>query len=304
MIVISGQIFDPAGGAAEATAPSDREYAIARALADSEETFQYAAMREFRFELLMRDSIVSAAIQLNESPAAFASFANSRCNPRYWKLTENGGFMLKEGSKPAEAIRDIFDNGHMYAFECATAVVIVLYKAVIDSLGDDVFDRLFADTYLHDWQYDKDLHLLAVDASDLIPGDIRYFKNPDVDPKKMHWQGENAVYLGNQLFFGHGIGLAGAEKIISVLNRNRKPHAAQSAYLQKRAIRPDFRYLAQYRAALPAPPFGRLRSAMPESVQQNKKSRIIAAIGSKTYCMSISGCAFRNSSKSARISSR
>ncbi|MDD4495708.1 MAG: hypothetical protein PHV32_15450 [Eubacteriales bacterium] len=35
------------------------------------------------------------------------------------------------------------------------------------------------------------------------------------------WQGENAIYLGENRFYGHGAGIAKSDKIIRALNRHR-----------------------------------------------------------------------------------
>src|SRR5690606_11785293 len=97
---------------------------------------------------------------------------------------------------PSDAIRDIFANGHLYGFECATAMIIVLYKAALDSIGEAAYNRLFANTYLYHWNVDRDLGLTTLPESRFIPGDILYFDNPEVDPSMPQWQGENVVYMG------------------------------------------------------------------------------------------------------------
>lgn len=143
--------------------------------------------------------------------------------------------------RPTDAIRDIYVNGQLYGFECATAVIIVLYKAVLETIGTAAFDRLFANLYLYSWHHDSDLRLITVYGKRLaFPGDIVYFKNPDVDPEMIHWQGENAVKLNGDLYFGHGIGIMNAEGIISRLNRYRKPGSTVSAYLLDEATYPNF----------------------------------------------------------------
>ena len=57
--------------------------------------------------------------------------------------TEEGGFLLKDGVKPSEAIKDIFVNSSLYGTECATAMVIVFYGAIVNVFPEEVFDRVF-----------------------------------------------------------------------------------------------------------------------------------------------------------------
>ena len=59
-------------------------------------------------------------------------------------------------------------------------------------------------------------------AHDMLIGDRAYFKNPDVHPETMWLQGENVIVLAEDLYYGHGIGIANAETFIEILNRNRK----------------------------------------------------------------------------------
>lgn len=204
------------------------------------------AAERLSFELLVRENTVKAAKSLYFSEASFATFYHSRCNSKYWLLTREGGFELKANAAPAEAIRDIFTNGAQYAFECATAMVIVLYRAVLDTLGDTVFNRLFSNLYLWDWHFDFDLRLTWNVPQAYYPGDIRYFKNPEVDPKTPYWQGENVVDLGGGLYYGHGLGIRSAKEMIAALNQRRRPGATRSAYLMDEAARPGYAYLSQF----------------------------------------------------------
>lgn len=194
--------------------------------------FHYASKEELHFELRVRAAIVHAALMLEHSGAAFETFANSRCNDHYWTRDMKGGFMLKPSVSPSEAIDDIYMRGYFYAFECATAIVIVLYKAVLDIIGREQFDRLFDRLYLYSWHHDADLKLITVHGkSEAFPGDVQYFKNPDVDPKSMQWQGENVIVMPGGRYFGHGIGVTDAEAIIGALNRHRLPGSTTSAFL-------------------------------------------------------------------------
>jgi len=205
----------------------------------------YPNVPTLTFELRMRNHIVNAARSLNISGASFSTFETSFCNPEYWNREPNGAFRLRPDRSPAEAIRDIFANGYLYGFECATAMIIVLYKAALDSIGDTAYNRLFANTYLYTWVVDRDLGLTTRPETQFIPGDILYFDNPEVDPLTPQWQGENVVYINEDLYYGHGIGITSAAHIIAELNAHRRPGAIQSAFMLMQATRPDYVRLSQ-----------------------------------------------------------
>jgi protein-glutamine gamma-glutamyltransferase len=206
--------------------------------------YMYDSIEELKFELKLRSQIIAAARSLNSSKVGFATFKTSRCNDQYWSLTAKGGFQLKKEVLPSHAIQDIFINGHEYAFECATAIAIVLYKAVLGCISENRFNVLFADMLLWDWNFDSDLRLISINSNkETYPGDILYFKNPDYSPETPQWQGESVVKLGEDLYYGHGIGIKNANEIINKLNSLRKPDSQQSAFLFEQASFPDFKYL-------------------------------------------------------------
>jgi protein-glutamine gamma-glutamyltransferase len=234
--------------------------------------FNYESLPQLRFEMMLRAKTVEAAFDLARSGVVFAVFEKSRCNPWFWNLNEKGGFELRRGIRPSDAIRDIFVSGHMYAFECATAIVIVLYKAVLDSIGEYRFDRYFADLLLYAWYYDKDLRLITKDpAPDSYPGDVLYFENPDVNPLTPEWQGENVVKIDDHLFFGHGIGVTGAHGIIAGLNRHRVPWSTRSAFLTDQVTYPDYKYIH------------RLSESGIDSIRPFDSDFLVANIGSSPY---------------------
>lgn len=208
--------------------------------------YMYDSIEQLAFELTLRERIVQAALDLSKSGVQYAVFENSFCNPLFWTRTPQGGFLQRSDVPSSKAIHDIYTNGPQYGFECATAMVIVLYKAVLDTLGPNVFDRLFRDLYLFAWEFDQDLGLSTLRRADYFPGDIQYFRNPAVNPYTPEWQGENVVRLGNDLFYGHGMGVLPSAQIIANLNANRRPGAWRSAYMLNQGTQPDFRYLSQF----------------------------------------------------------
>ncbi|MEY7999282.1 protein-glutamine gamma-glutamyltransferase [Clostridium sp. Mt-5] len=208
--------------------------------------YDYNSLDELKFELNMRKNIVNASIELDRSDFSFSVFRKSRCNTDFWERTKQGGFLLKEGVKPSVAINDIYKNSRKYATECATAMVIVYYRAFLDSFSEKFFDATFSRIYLMNWYYVDDhlkLHTSDTIADDL-PGDCRYFQNPQVNPLTPEWQGENVIDLGNGKYYGHGIGIRTSDEIIAALNTRRIIWATESAYLLDSAKRPNFQQLA------------------------------------------------------------
>jgi len=226
------------------------------------------------FEQRMRAGIMEAATALNASGADFAVYKDSRGNPQLWSRTGNGGLSLRNGVTPSEGIRDIFRNGHLYAFECGTAMIIVLYKATIDAIGENAFDLYFRDLFLWDWHYNSNLRLVVnYNKAEALPGDVVYFKNPDHAPDKEEWQGENAIMLENGLYYGHGIGIAPAGVIIDSLNQERVPGSITSAYLTNESLHPDFEHLRSLSMG---------RELPPTDLEQSE-SAIFSRIGSTSY---------------------
>lgn len=245
MIRIVGSPFDPETISAEYPQGSVQKK-ILNILSSSNETYIYDSIEQLKFELTLRYNIIQAAINLYRSGMTFEVFRESRCNTNYWERTDKGGFLLKGGVSPYAAINDIYLNGSKYGTECATAIVILFYKGVLDILPEELFNRLFPTIHLMNWNFiDDDLGISYYrDVKDPLPGDCRYIKNPDVDPETPEWQGENAIDLGNGYYYGHGIGIKTVDQMVRILNSARREDATQSAYLLDSSTRPDFKHLS------------------------------------------------------------
>lgn len=246
MIYISGSLIDPKTILSHYPHNSI-EVQIIELLSSSNNTYSYYSLNDLEFELNLRKQIVNTSIKLNKSKFSFKNFDESECNLEYWKRTRQGGFLLKKDVKPSDAIKDIFINSSKYGTECATAIVIVYYGALVNVFPEELFNSLFNKIYLMDWEYlDPDLGIKIYENEAVyLPGDCRYFKNPDVNPKTPEWQGENVIQLNNNLYYGHGIGIGTAEEMINELNKNRKDDAHRSAYLLDMAKRLNFKYLSK-----------------------------------------------------------
>lgn len=248
-------------------------------------SFYYQSPVSGDFERNMRRGIIESAIALNASGVDFATFEESRGNEAFWRRTANGGLQLRPGVSPSDAVMDIFWNGRLYAFECGTAMVIILYKATMDAIGRDAFNRYFKDLFLWDWHVHSNLKMVTIrNMAEVYPGDIVYFKNPDHDPRTPEWQGENAVLLAPGRYYGHGIGITTAEGIIASLNQERVPGSYTSAYLSDDAVHPDFEYLYALSS-------GRL---IPAADNVNSQLTIFARIGVHRYIYNEKGAAGRN----------
>lgn len=226
--------------------PNSVENLILTGIHESNHEFYYTSSGELDFEVSLRALTIRAATDLYNSKIQFAVFRKTKCNDFYFDRQSNGGFKKKSNVSSYEAIHDIFNNGYKYATECATAIVIVYYKALSDMFGKKAFDREFNQITLMNWHsldsLIREIGFLKNKSYD-IPSDRRYFKNPDVDIKTPEWQGENVIDLGNNTYYGHGIGIHNKLTIIKKLNNNRKKSATESAYLVEDGSNPDFKKL-------------------------------------------------------------
>ncbi len=232
MIIISGNTVTKEKIAA-AYPPNSLERKIAEQLASSEDVYSYDSLNQLDFDIKLRVNIVESARALDESNMSFTTFRDSECNAKYWQRTNEGGFLLKEHIKPSDAIKDIFINSSEYGTECATAIVIIYYKALVNVLPEELFNKMFPIIYLFGWIYiSRNLYIEDyVNVTEFFPGDCQYFENPDVNPATPQWQGENVINLGDRTYFGHGIGITSASGIIEALNEQRKRGAKESAFL-------------------------------------------------------------------------
>lgn len=222
---------------------SSKQAEIFHFLKNSSEVHRYVHSRELLFELILRENMINSATLLNENEVEFSVFHTSKFNSLYWLKTSRG-YILKPNVLPSDAIKDIFDNGKEYGFECTTAIVVIFYYAVLQSIDERAFNRLFNHLLVWDWSYDEDLGIITRVGSDFIPGDVMYFYNPDYDNPV--WIGENVVFLGEDKYFGHGIGIGTAEETIKALNTLRKEGATRSAHLIHQHSRLNYKYLSQF----------------------------------------------------------
>jgi protein-glutamine gamma-glutamyltransferase len=169
--------------------------------------------------IAFRAHVVQAAKALAASGASFSgSEATDKVNETLWTKGYGGKMQVRkwlangEVGKPSAALRDIFENGKKYGFECATAMMVIYHKAILDHVGDDAFDKMFSEPRnLAFFRWDitdsdfVDARRLVHRPTPLQPGTHYYFENPDASKENSAFGGENVLYLGEGKFYAHGI---------------------------------------------------------------------------------------------------
>jgi protein-glutamine gamma-glutamyltransferase len=240
MIIIR---FPDAAGRQKLQNLSGKQREIYDHLDQSLTLFEFDSTFQLLFEIRLRENIIEAALKLKDASVAFTSFKYSKFNPIYWTKGPSG-YLLNPNVRPSDAISDIFNNGQEYGFECSTAMVIIFYKAVLESIRVADFNYLFRGLLVWNWNYDPDLAIITLEGSEFIPGDVVYFMNPDFEMPI--WRGENAVVLGKGLYYGHGIGIGTAKEMIEALNTLRKEGSTTSAFMLQQHSRLNSKYLSQF----------------------------------------------------------
>lgn len=221
-------------------------------------TYRRKLHRALKNRLEIGKAVVSAAHDMAEAKHDFSLLSEQTFNKKYWmpepkygkgsKTGQRGTFTLKPGVKASDALLDIFDNPHKYEFECATAMVITYYKAMYDLLGPKDFDRKIGPQLrIGVWESEgnaqldhspgtkgKKSEIKTKTKKAVRPGDYAYIRNWDASKEGVEagWQGENVIYLGDGLYYGHPFGIASADEIVRHLDEWRKEGSSKSASLQ------------------------------------------------------------------------
>jgi hypothetical protein len=140
-------------------------------------------------------------------------------DPNYWKKIQKYSFILKAGKKPSDAVKSAFQGPTR--LECLGTTRAVLAKGLLDTLGEEDFDKHFAyksdddpgvvigtNTAPRDRVAELMYRPQASSPDDLIKGDWIYYQNdvryPEKHPDSL-WMGENCIYEGNNKFSGFGL---------------------------------------------------------------------------------------------------
>ncbi|MFC1610811.1 hypothetical protein ACFL6C_07625 [Myxococcota bacterium] len=205
---------------------------------------------ELRDHVRIGAAVVSACRALARASPRFGVSHSHQFSSRFWlPVAESGcgAFEIRPGVLPSEAIRDIQVHPKRYRFDCGTAIVVVFYTAMLELLGEKTFNRVCANLEVGPWWLGPNLaeHLhgsgdisrAATPQSrrELRPGDHVRFCNWDVSAagRRGGWSGENAIYLGNGLYYGHPFGICNEKTIVDHLNAHRRWLFPRSATLTR-----------------------------------------------------------------------
>jgi hypothetical protein len=186
----------------------------------------------------------------------FMLSAYSYFDSRYFR-NDSRSRILVAGVKASDALDHMFSEPSYYGFECATAISILHYSAVRDTLrtltgSDDLFNTKFRDMRIGQLELgvERDMSTIRKTVSGVKrTGDHGYFSNPDVTPEARAggWNGENVVVMPDGRYFGHPFGITTAADIITNLNSVRRTdlQAPRSAYLTESQYRLSAEWLVK-----------------------------------------------------------
>ena len=174
-------------------------------------------------------------------------------NKKLWTMGYGGRMAVRKFlpgdkiGKPSDALNDLIENGDAYCFECATAMMVIYHKAILDHIGAEKFDAAFTDPKMlafFRWDIEDsdftDTKKLVEDPSlsglPPVPGSHYYFANPDASDENSAFRGENVIYLGDNKYYAHGVvGASGGyivteEELMATLSALRKPGSKKKPY--------------------------------------------------------------------------
>ncbi|MCC6807818.1 MAG: hypothetical protein IT381_10360 [Deltaproteobacteria bacterium] len=203
----------------------------------------------------MQAAVAPAARRVAAHPPAFGLPLLSTSPLWTQAMQLDGRVGLEVKGSPAAALRAFEADPKGLRLDCNGATQLVFYLALRDALGEAAFDRYCAahggmiitsttyagalgatmDTVRERGRFDPGAMPPIFNASSdadgswrahaMKPGDAAYFDNPGVTPEghAAGWRGENVIYLGNGMYFGHPLGIVSHDAIVKHLLDNAAP---------------------------------------------------------------------------------
>ncbi len=140
------------------------------------------------------------------------------------------GVQVKQNQKPSDAIQELLNPKEVVVSDCASATDMIFYYALYKQLGaagfNDLFNGTTAQWYIvANWIDDAAGNWVSrfitpvggpTQPTDLIPGDMRVFGDPNV-PNGSPYRFENTIYLGGDKYFAFPFGAVSKQTIIDKL---------------------------------------------------------------------------------------
>jgi RHS repeat-associated protein len=228
-------------------------------LIESKTTYKYTD-QSIIAEMEFRDALLAAADKVKKSGLGFAAAGEVGKDVKGWEGVKDGiRFKKGSGLTASKAIEELFNQAKDVKLDCANGGILVFYEALRSYLGDERFDKLFVGERQLDIAQANSTRLFWLDLKkydDYLPGDWRYFSNPNLDPKESRaWQGFNAIQAGKEAtgkFIAHpGFELTAQETIDKLNSKtsvvDERGTRAGGASLDKDARRFDFDKIFKYK---------------------------------------------------------
>ncbi len=189
-------------------------------------------------------AVVNAAKKLAQAKTRFCSPWYMRFNPSFWELYKGDHYIVKEGQSPSAALLDIFNNkAFTPCHECSTAIIIIFYRAILDLIGNEHFDRVFDQSDIRKkliigpMAYGRISNYItsigagnrratSSQAANFKPGSYGYVRNwSHYNSESTYddgWQGENIIFLGDGFVFGHPFGIEKLSTVIDGVDSHRR----------------------------------------------------------------------------------
>ena len=180
-------------------------------------TYNYESLTQFVNHAKYRAWVVVFAEQLQKSRPSFSRGDNIAAfkDSQYWEPNNNISYtveekeskvkrlILKKGKTPADGIREFFgENGKNAEFDCATFQSLVSRRALLEVLGERLYNQKYKDIAIAGLRVTNDPFLFAKAGDALLPGCALRFQFPEgVDAG--NYNTENTIYIGDGRLVGH-----------------------------------------------------------------------------------------------------
>jgi Domain of unknown function (DUF4157)/Protein-glutamine gamma-glutamyltransferase len=214
-----------------------RALEIFRDMQNRKEEYRFDSWSALYDELQIRSKLIAGMQEVDNGCCRYPDEAHrgGALDSAFWVKKGPYHFEVKSplppGKEASDAIEAIFKPGSLTTFlECLSMEVAISYFALLKILGKEKFNKTYPQgsgifitkggkEYLKTPIGGVFTELQVKSVSELIPGDLVYFKNFANYWEKVDgfWAGENAIYYGNGMFRGFGVKALTEEQMLKEL---------------------------------------------------------------------------------------